>query len=425
MNSVFNAAKLVLAVGLCAGLLSACGGSGGVNFPHVVKFKPAQVDSPYKDVLVPCLRPATSAALCKLSVLPYIGQATSNPTKADILAHTISTHPWMATRFGELLDKMPNDMLLLFKGVTGVAIGAKIRPSYYDPSTGAIYLDPADLWLSNAERSTISRTPDYRSEFGSELEFATLWRYVKGDVYAWDDYPLDGTFYPRTLEQILIPMAQLLFHELAHANDFMPPALVAQVDPQSLPESRATTFESSTVSVGLTNSMPLNSIVMFDLGKVLFQGVAATTAQKQLSAAQVGLEFAVDGASDAYAYSSQWEDTAMLFEEVMMKYHFNVDRDIAYTDAPATFSCSAYVVRWGVRNRIGDETVKARAKIIVQQLLGRSDVEDYFSAIPAPRTMQNGLDWCVNIKGLSSAYGPELQKVSNQQIRASDLRHPH
>lgn len=425
--------KASVVIIFCSLFFSSCGGGGGssgkIIAPPVSKFKPAQLNSPHSDVLVGCLDTTTSTALCKLSVLPFIGQTTNSPTKADILARTLTTHPWMATRFGELLDRMPSDMLLLFRGVTGVAIGADIRPSYYDPSTGAIYLDPADLWLNLTERNTISRTPDYRSDFGRELDFVPPWRYVKGNSYAWNYYSLESPVNARSLDEIVLPMAQLLFHELAHANDIMPPALLALVDPQSTPEARLTAVTSTAISTGLTTSMPLTSSVMHDLGNVLFRGATATTAQKQLTAGQVGLAFAVDGASDTYAYSSQWEDTAMLFEEVMMKYHFNVDRDLAFTDAPtyANAPCSAYVVRWGVRNRIGNELVKARAKVVVQQLLGRSSADNYFAAIPTPRSMQIGLDWCVNISinNFSAGETPRLEKTSNQPMPAGDLRRSH
>lgn len=97
-------------------LLAACGGGGGSSSgsfgsnisttnsggtPTDGTFRPAVADSAYKNDIVNCSkivneRPVTS---CKLSTLPFIGQKTSAPTKADILAQTVVSHPWMAVRF--------------------------------------------------------------------------------------------------------------------------------------------------------------------------------------------------------------------------------------------------------------------------------------------------------------------------------------
>lgn len=153
----------------------------------------------------------------------------------------------------------------------------------------------------------------------------------------------------------------------------------------------------------------------------MFAGVKATDAQKQLSAEQVGLDFSVDGANDSYNYSSQYEDTAMLFEEVMMKYHYNVDRELAFTDAPPATgaTCANYIVRWGVRNRIGNPLVKSRAQVIVQKLLGVSNTTAYFAALPEPRSMVLGVDWCSNLSAMSREGG--MQKMSFEPLPERNL----
>ena len=423
-------------------LLVACGGgSGGSsnfnnseatvtnNTPADGTLRPAVTDSPYKASIVNCIsvvndRPVTN---CKLSTLPFIGQKTSAPTKADILAQTVVSHPWMATRFSRLLDQMPNDIFLLFRGVTGIVIAANIRPSHYRSDTGAIYLDPADLWLNASERATISKEEDFRSGFSNGLGFRSMWRYVQGNRYAYDYFPLDGTVSSRSLGDIVLPMAALLFHELAHANDFMPPAFVAQVNPQVTPLDAIDNVQDSMISTGLKLQSPLNSLMQYNLGRVMFYGVTATDDQKRLTAEQVGLDFSIDGASDSYNYSSQFEDVAMLFEEVLMRYHFNIDRELAFTDAPPATgaSCANYVVRWGVRNRIGNPLVKARAKLIVNKVLGVADASSYFVALPAPRAMSNGLSWCDSITSAFRNLDSVYQKTSDQPVPVRDLLPPH
>lgn len=426
-------------------VLTACGGGGGdsnsgsfgSNFSVATSssnntnntvidgvFRPAKADSPYKNQIVDCVKIVNDDPVknCKLSVLPFIGQKTSVPTKADILAQTVVSHSWMATRFEQLLDQMPNDIFLLFRGVTAVVIGADIRPSHYRSDTGAIYLDPADLWLIASERATISKEEDYRSSFSNGLAFRSLWRYVQGNTDAFGYFPLDGPISSRTISDIVRPMADLLFHELAHANDFMPPAYMSQVDSQVTVSEAISALANVRASTSLTMQIPLNSAMQFGLGQVMFWGVTATDAQKKLTAEQVGLDFSIDGANDSYNYSSLYEDTAMLFEEVMMKYHFNVDRELAFTDAPPATggSCANYIVRWGVRNRIGEPLVKSRAQVIVQKILGINDSAVYFAALPAPRSMLTGVDWCTSLIIMNGREGG-MQKMSSEPLPARNL----
>lgn len=416
-----------------AALVTACGGggggeSGGGNFGGTIgngntspsfedgTYRPADADSPYKTSIVNCVNIVNDKPIssCKLTTLPFIGQKSGTPTVADILAHTVVSHPWMATRFSQLLSQMPQDVLLLFRGVTAVVIGAKIRPSHYRSDTAAIYLDPENLWLTGSERSTISVEPDYRSGFSNGLAFRSLWRYVEGNDDAFKYFPPDGPS-TRTINDIVRPMADLLFHELAHANDFMPPAYVSGVNPNLTPAAAIDAAESSFISSELKSQSPLNSQMQYGLAQVMYWGAKATDAQKQLLPQQVGLDFEVDGASDSYNYSSQFEDVAMLFEEVMMRYHYKVDREMAFTDAPsATGTCSEYVVRWGVRNRIGDPKVKARAQLIVRKILGVSNTDMYFAALPAPRSMKLGVDWCNN--WTLNAHEDGMQKMSVMQV---------
>ena len=421
-------------------LLTACGGggSGGSSVdpidisnsgstPADGILRPAVENSPYKSTIVNCVKIVNDnpVSFCKLTTLPFIGQVSTAPTKATILAQTVVSHPWMATRFAQLLDQMPNDIFLLFRGVTAVVISADIRPSHYRNDTGAIYLDPADLWLIKSERDTISQEEDFRSGFSNGLGFRSLWRYVKNGSDAFGYFPLNGSVTSRSINDIVPPMADLLFHELAHANDFMQPASLAQINSQLTADAAIESVASLRISTSLLTQAPLNSQMQFGLADVMFWGETATTAQKSLTPLQVGLDFEVDGANDSYNYSSQYEDVAMLFEEVMMKYHYNTDRQVAFTDAPSAQNfCSDYVVRWGVNNRIGLPLVKSRAQLIVQKVLGKTSTEanTYLANLPAPYTMMIGVDWCNN---LSSSFGSRAagasQKPSQESIPERNL----
>lgn len=414
-------------------LLSACGGGGGGTFidktnggstPADGVLRPADANSNYKSSIVNCVNVDSKGdpiSLCKLATLPFIGQVSNSPTKATVLAQTVVSHPWMATRFSQLLDQMPSDMFLLFRGVTAVVISADIRPSHYRPDTGAIYLDPADLWLIKSERDTISQEDDFRSEYSNSLNFRALWRYVKNGQDAFGYYPLDGAVSTRSIGDIVLPMADLLFHELAHANDFMQPSSLALLNSQITAEAAIEAVASYRISNSLLAQTPLNSQMQFGLADVMFWGETATSAQKLLTPLQVGLDFEVDGANDSYNYSSQYEDVAMLFEEVMMKYHYNADRQVAFTDAPAdATNCSNYIVRWGLYNRIGNPLVKSRAQLIVQKVLGITNATGYFAGLPAPHSMSIGVNWCANLPSFNSTLGVS-QKVSQEPVPPRNL----
>lgn len=118
---------------------------------------------------------------CSLGKLPLIGTQTSNPTKENIKNRILVSHDWMGDRFMQLLDEMPSDIRLMLRSVTAIVIADNIRPSFYTTETGAIYLDPASLWLTQEERNTISDVADYRSGFSNGLNYTGLWRYLEAD----------------------------------------------------------------------------------------------------------------------------------------------------------------------------------------------------------------------------------------------------
>mgnify|MGYP003553648092 FL=1 len=157
LQLIIRSFKLLAVVSVLTGCGGGGGGSSAANFGDNIStpvtntptdgvLRPSVANSVYSADIVNCVKivnddPVTS---CKLSVLPFIGQHNNLPTKADILAKTVVSHPWMTTRFSQVLDQMPKDIFLLFRGVTAVVIAADIRPSHYRSDTGAIYLDPAD-----------------------------------------------------------------------------------------------------------------------------------------------------------------------------------------------------------------------------------------------------------------------------------------
>lgn len=403
---MISASKLAMLALLAA--IAGCGGGGGGGTqtgdgtsappqPELANTRAFVDASPYSQLLSGCIAASEQSESCTLQTLPLIGLEHGDPDIAAVMNRVVVSHDWMGQRFEAVLGQLPADILTLLKGVTAVVIDDDIRPSFYTTLTGAIYLDPANLWLTNAEKATISRAADFRSGFGDELAFRSLWRYVLNDRRAYRYYPLDGDE-ERGLADIVYPLASLLYHELAHANDFFPPHLLGGVDTAQTVAAAAQSLSSERVARQLQQQMGLRSDTLFGLAGVMFRGDTPTAEQRALTAQQVGQYFAGDGASDDYAYSSIYEDVAMLFEEAMMKYHFDVDRDMAFTAAPADPSaCGDYIVGWGNRNRLGDSEVKNRARFVVGELLPQADLDDFFQNLPLPTEMTVGVDWCQNI----------------------------
>ncbi len=442
--SLLSAAWLAITLAL-----TACGGGGQSSRLSAVTqdqpaplsaMKPARPQSPHAEVLAQCAfvyqRDGDNdiSRACSMERLPLLGQETQQIDPETILNRTLISHDWMAVRFEQLLHQLPEDLLQLFQGVTAVVIGADIRPSYYWTATGAIYLDPARLWLLESEKNTISRAPDFRSEFDRELNFIALSRYVRNDDYAWRSYSLEGPETERPLSAIVTPMAALLFHELAHANDYIPPSKLLQIDRSQTVLQAAIALEQDNISAQLSSAHPLNSDLLFGLAEVMYRGETASAAQQALGAEEVGLAFENDLANDSYAYTSNAEDTAMLFEEVMMRYHFDIERDIAFTDRPAdesTASCDDYVVRWGRRGRGGETEVLARIELFLPLFLDRDEIDHYLQVMEQPTILTADRGWCANLNPMSlTGFGiSSAKRVPTQALPEGDQRglggHPH
>jgi hypothetical protein len=292
-------------------------------------------------------------------------------------------------------------MRRLLGSVTAVVIGSHVRPSFYWALTGAIYLDAVDVWRTPAERDTVSEVPDPRSDFGRELAYASPWRYTVGNSAAQLNFPRPAR-QSRDASYLVYELGQLLYHELAHANDFMPPAQRARVQANRV-------FFASVPGVGLLPSdrlaatMPLSSQQCFGLASVKFFGASASVEQKSWSPVQVADFFRGDRATDEYSYSRppgaavSREDIAMLFEEFMMSHRHGTRRDVAFTTPFFAGATSAdLIVAWGSRGRIGETAVRPRVRQIVADLAPWIDL-NAVDVLPAPLAMRPGESWAANL----------------------------
>ena len=394
-------------------LLTACGGGGGKP-PQNQRTPPASSDvmntfaylsvSPYADDLRPCTYAGSATRECNLATLPFLGQDTLDPTIDDVLDRLLVSHMWMGDNFAAVLEQLPADVLLMLRSVTAVVVASDIRPSYFDPATGAIYLDADFLWLTAAEEATVSDAPDFRSEFGRDLQFHMPWRYVRDNERLAVTLNPDGS---RDLGTLIPILGFLLYHELAHAVDFMSPDKMVNVLGSMTSEEAITS--DSFLSTAWQGVNPLNSTTLEDLAAVSFLGEDASAAQQALLPDDLVVEFTSDGAIQYYAYSTQFEDFATTFETVMMMYHFDFEKDTGIT-TNTEFSNDA-IVSWGQRGRLSDAAAYPRALAAVQTLYpgNLAPIETFLANLPPPIEMTPGITWGENLMiGSQTMSEPEL-----------------
>lgn len=396
-------------------------------------YRPA---SPYANVLANCVYSNQLNDSCTINTLPLIGQTSSDLNHETILNRVLVSHDWMGDNFAAFLAQMdPNsDFARLLQSVTAVVISYDVRPSFYWVVTGAIYLDPNDLWLTPSQRDTINEAPDYRSNFGNDLNFVMPWRYVKDNQYASLGVPITVRA-NRTLAQINPDLASLLYHELAHANDFFPRSVHATLTgPRLLDDYSRRNASKSLISDQVSKTYPLTSTEMMGLANVSFLGAAASNVQKTYQASDVSTFFSTDIASDFYAYSSTREDTAMLFEEAMMSYRYQILRDVAITNKPAILTADSLIIDWGQRGRIAQDSLENRAALVIDEMLPELNGISLVESLPEPMNMVQGQSWRQTLaispantqfKGQSNTAAINAESRFEAELRLSGDRHQH
>ncbi len=386
----------------------------GYIFKNTARVHPYVASSIYANVLAKCSYDVglyfleTSNTLCSAGTLPLL-QADANagdgiPTVPQIMARVLVSHDFLGANFEKfLLTQDPNsDFRRMLGAVTTIVIGSHVRPSFYQPATGAIYLDANYLWLTPQQRDVVTEVPDYRLAFDDQLNFTSLGRQVKNNNYARMGYPSDERV-TRPEGDLIVGLGRLLYHELAHAGDYFAPAsrnlnATLSIYGNVEPRADARLLPSDDLAI----AYPLLSSQMKGLGQVMFLGVAPTAVQKAYTAAQVGSFFASDVASDEYAYSifgdtSSREDLAMLFEEFMMSYRHGIQYDVAYSNVFTDgMTSDQLIVAWGQRGRIGSANIKPRVKLVLSKVAPWIDLAAV-DALPAPIQMPPGKSWDANL----------------------------
>lgn len=368
-----------------------------------------RADSPYASAIERCVYTNTLASTCRFSELPLIGQVTEQPTVEDILDRTLVSHAWMGQRFEEFLRSSAAgpDMLQLLRATTAIVISYEVRPSFYWTATGAIYLDGNNFWQTPAERDTLNDRPDFRSDFGNQLQFIIPWRYVKNnDYYPAGRYPQADRL-QRTFEDVEASISWLMYHELGHANDFFPSSSWAGLSPSDDPLSSFR--ENGTLSDTIPTSLPLRSDQMKALAQVSFAGETPSTTQRNYNGADVESFFEPDVSPSYYSYLNEREDFATLFERFMMLYRLGASNDVAVIE---TVNNDDLIVTWGQRDRINEANIVPRVRYAVENILPELDFNAIQSQLPAPILMDPTKSWFDNV-----VLGEQLQRVGERELR--------
>jgi hypothetical protein len=386
----------------------------GYLFASTERVHPYRTAALYTGVLARCTydnslyyASSSQANLCTAGTLPLLqteAGAGAIPNVAQIMGRVLVSHDFLGANFEQfLLTQDPlGDFRRLLAGVSAIVIGSHVRPSYYTPATGAIYLDANYLWLTPEQRDVVTEVPDYRLAFADELDFSSFGRQVKNNDYARRSFPATSRI-TRSTGELVYEVGKLMYHELSHASDFVP-TTDRNLDPaQSIYANALGRITARALaSDALATQYPLQSAEMLALGQVLFQGATASAEQKAYTGADVGHFFASDRASDDYAYSiyqnnNSREDLAMLFEEFMMSYRQKVQYDIAFTNRYVDgMTASQVIVGWGERGRIGEAAIRPRIKLVLQRIAPWIPVTAV-DGLPAPVLMQAGLSWDANL----------------------------
>ena len=312
------------------------------------------------------------------------------PTFDRVMDRVVVSHRWMGERLEEVLRRAPDDLLRALGAISAIVIDADVRPSFYWPLTGALYLDARHFWITEEEEATVTRIADYRSGFGDGLGFRPF------SLYRLDGAGAFGSGEaPRPLPGRIRAVSGLLFHEAAHANDFLPPRRRTGLDPGATWEEALEEYAEDRLSVRLARVLPLESPVWKKLGGVLYRGDSPPRDLRALDARQAGAAFESDGASDPYAYSAPEEDLAMLFEELMLSMHLGLERRVGFFDIGSDegTTCFDVEIGWAVDGRIRTPAVGRRAGLVAQWILGR-DVSAVVEALDPPSILPPGTPLC-------------------------------
>ncbi|HYX33550.1 MAG TPA: hypothetical protein VE954_10585 [Oligoflexus sp.] len=257
-------------------------------------------------------------ASCQLPYLTVPG-VTREEQVESILGHTLISHDWQKERFKTFLQATRPEIISMLSCVKGIAISTDIRPSFYYPSSAAIYLD-ARYFAANAEEAnTVSKNPDSREENFDQIEllFFTV-----------------DTVQAKSIEDSRrLDLEGLLAHELAHACDFKAAALTGTHLSDALPE------------------VPDNAV--YHLAQWLFFGEAGSKDKLAgYTPADIGKSYEDGPVIDIYGYGNQYEHLAMIVQNHLgFEFDGNNRVDLLTNNPKDDEKLRNFPIHWGMTGK--------------------------------------------------------------------------
>ncbi|GGW95877.1 hypothetical protein [Alteromonas halophila] len=396
--------------------------SDGIPETVTTRMLVANSDSPYADVLQDCVYSNTRIESCQFGNLPLLGTQTETPDIDDVLDRTLVSHPWIADTFREYLETSPagDDIIRLLRANTAVVIAHDVRPSYYTAMTATIYLDAAYFWRTPQQRDTLDNAPDYRADFGNALQFESTYRYVRDGAYYFPR-PTPSVYdrQSRSLDDVGAGLTRVLYHELAHANDYFDHTTWAGLSDSASPLSTFNARNGEINSGVLTDRDPLTSVQLHQLADVRYRGESANSDERTYTAEMVGNWFEQDSAVDYYSYSTEREDFAMLFERFMMLHRLGASADEG-TFTVDTIESGEFLISYGHRNRIARPDVASRADFVVGSVLPALNVDAALAQFPEAQLLPVGAPWFDTVT-LPSDENPDTPRIRLSEQQKQDM----
>lgn len=305
---------------------------------------------------------------CAVSDSPLLGIGKEKITVTDILNRTMASQASYIATFRNILSSMPSESLQMFGSVNAIVISERIVPSFYHYGSGAIYLSSSYFWKTREEKALI-KSKDYRADFGNELLFSDSTDYIKNGVSMYG-----ATTIPRSESVIAPQLIRLLYHELAHANDFFPKSYYSSpIMDKSASYYKVTNdrWDNERIISQKMNTT-LASNLLHKIGSVLYQGEKADQEVLSTTGHAIADEFKNDVAADMYGYSTPREDFAMLVEQSMFYHHYKYSAYTVFIKYPHTnFKIPQdydYPIAGGIKNKIADPKVKERAQFALDKI---------------------------------------------------------
>jgi hypothetical protein len=274
-----------------------------------------------EDAFTRCVTGNADPEVLEACHMPYVEfpDPSRDGQVSSILGSTLISHDWLKDRFQSFLMQTRPEILSMMSCVKGVAISTDIRPSFYYPPSGSIYLDARYFAATQAEFSTVSNKPDSREQNFEQIDLLF--------------FSVD-TFQPTTVEEARhLDLESLLAHELAHACDFKAAAVGGKHISDDLP--------------------PAPENAAYHLAQWLFFGEASAKEKlAQFTPAEIGKSYEQSPIVDIYGYGNQYEHLAMIVQNHLAFEFDGNNRVDLLTDKPReNQNLREFPIHWGMTGK--------------------------------------------------------------------------